>query len=123
MPLRRGTTIFSRMIISFRSCFEMNQLKMYSTNITDNQWQVIEKNINVQERKKRHYLRGCGRGVRALARRMPDQISDASETMDYRALFLLARELPQTHHRLRISGRYRRDDGATRNSILFSHSG
>lgn len=30
----------------------MNQLKMYSTNITDNQWQVIEKNINVQERKK-----------------------------------------------------------------------
>lgn len=22
---------------------------MYSTNITDNQWQVIEKNINVQE--------------------------------------------------------------------------
>ena len=35
---------------------------MYSTNITDNQWQVIEKNINVQERKKRHYLRGYGRG-------------------------------------------------------------
>lgn len=31
---------------------------MYSTNITDNQWQVIEKNINVQERKKRHYLEG-----------------------------------------------------------------
>lgn len=30
----------------------MNQLKMYSTNITDNQWQVIEKNINVQEWKK-----------------------------------------------------------------------
>lgn len=30
----------------------MNQLKMYSTNTTDNQWQVIEKNINVQERKK-----------------------------------------------------------------------
>ena len=30
----------------------MNQLKIYSTNITDNQWQVIEKNINVQERKK-----------------------------------------------------------------------
>ena len=62
MPLRRGTTIFLRMLTSFRSCFEMNQLKMYSTNITDNQWQVIEKNINVQERKKRHYLRGCGRG-------------------------------------------------------------
>ena len=111
------------MLISFRRCFEMNQLKMYSTNITDNQWQVIEKNINVQERKKRHYLRGCGRGVRALASRMPDQISDASETMDCRALFLLARELPQTHHRLRISGQYRRDDGATRNSILLSHSG
>ena len=55
-----------------------------------------------------------GRGVRALSRRMPDQISDASETMDCRALFLLARELPQTHHRLRISGQYRRDDGATR---------
>lgn len=52
---------------------------MYSTNITDSQWQVIEKNINVQERKTRHYLRGCGRGIRALARRMPDQISDASE--------------------------------------------
>lgn len=87
---------------------------MYSTNITDNQWQVIEKNINVQERKKRQYLRGCGRGVCALARRMPDQISDAPETMDCRALFLLARELPQTHHRLRISGQYRRDDCATR---------
>lgn len=123
MPLRRGTTIFLRMSISFRRCFEMNQLKMYSTNITDNQWQVIEKNINVQERKKRHYLRGCGRGIRALARLMPNQISDASETMDCRALFLLARELPQTHHRLRLSGRYRRDDGATRNSILFLHSG
>lgn len=54
----------------------MNQLKMYSTNITDNQWQVIEKNINVQERKK-----------------------------------ILA------------YGQYRRDDGATRNSILFSYSG
>ena len=76
MPLRRGTTIFLRMSISFRRCFEMNQLKMYSTNTTDNQWQVIEKNINVQERKK-----------------------------------ILA------------DGQYRRDDGATRNGIIFSYSG
>ena len=31
---------------------------MYSTNLTDNQWQVIEKIINAQERKRKHSLRG-----------------------------------------------------------------
>ena len=31
---------------------------MYSTNLTDNQWQVIEKIINAQERKRKHPLRG-----------------------------------------------------------------
>ena len=49
----------------------MNQLKMYSTNITDNQWQVIEKNINVQERKKRHYLRGCAEGYPKAGTQVP----------------------------------------------------
>lgn len=33
-------------------------MKMYSTNLTDNQWQVIEKIINAQERKRKHSLRG-----------------------------------------------------------------
>ena len=33
-------------------------MKMYSTNFTDNQWQVIEKIINAQERKRKHSLRG-----------------------------------------------------------------
>lgn len=33
-------------------------MKMYSTNLTDNQWQVIEKIINAQERKRKHPLRG-----------------------------------------------------------------
>lgn len=32
------------------------------------------------------------------------------------------RELQNTHHLLRISGRHRRDDGETRNGILLSHS-
>ena len=29
----------------------------YSTNLTDKQWQVIEKIINTQERKRKHSLR------------------------------------------------------------------
>ena len=32
-------------------------MKMYSTNLTDNQWQVIEKIINSQVE-----VRGCNRG-------------------------------------------------------------
>lgn len=49
----------------------MNQLKMYSTNTTDNQWQVIEKIINVQERTKRHYLRGCAEGYPKAGTQVP----------------------------------------------------
>lgn len=33
-------------------------MKTYPTNLTDNQWQVIEKIINAQERKRKHSLRG-----------------------------------------------------------------
>ena len=29
-------------------------MKMYSTNLTDNQWQVIKKIINAQDKKRRH---------------------------------------------------------------------
>ncbi|WP_288160103.1 transposase [Bacteroides acidifaciens] len=32
-------------------------MKQYSTNLTDKQWQVIEKIINPQERKRKHSLR------------------------------------------------------------------
>ena len=32
-------------------------MKQYSTNLTDKQWQVIEKIINLQERKRKHSLR------------------------------------------------------------------
>ncbi|WP_289773759.1 transposase, partial [uncultured Bacteroides sp.] len=32
-------------------------MEQYSTNLTDKQWQVIEKIINPQERKRKHSLR------------------------------------------------------------------
>ena len=32
-------------------------MKIYPTNLTDNQWQVIKKVINPQERSRKHLLR------------------------------------------------------------------
>ncbi len=33
-------------------------MEQYSTNLTDTQWQVIEKTVNTQERVRKYSLRG-----------------------------------------------------------------
>lgn len=108
-------------------------MKMYPTNLTDNQWQVIEKIINAQERKRKHSLRGImnailsarhlpqGRGMQVPT---PDECPTKFQVLPKRWIaersFSWLEKLPQAHHRLRISGRYRRVDGATR--LLGDHA-
>ena len=42
----------------------------YSTNLTDKQWQIIEKIINPQERKRKHQLRNIMNTIHSLVRKM-----------------------------------------------------
>ena len=42
----------------------------YSTNLTDNQWQVIEKIINPQERARKHSLRDIMDTLHSLVRKL-----------------------------------------------------
>jgi putative transposase len=55
-----SNTLFITLIRSCLKFIENQSIKVmiqYSTNLTDKQWQVIEKIINTQERKRKHSLR------------------------------------------------------------------
>ena len=45
-------------------------MKQYSTNLTDKQWQIIEKIINPQERKRKYQLRDIMDTIHSLVRKM-----------------------------------------------------
>ena len=69
-------------------------MEQYLTNLTDKQWQVIEKIINLQERKRKHSLRNIMKAIlyilktgcqwRIIPNELPKemQINKAAFTLD-----------------------------------------